>query len=289
MSTGEAKAPNRGWNMTEPVRVLVVVAHPHDFMHCAATCGIHVAKGDKVTVVAMTSGAWTPHNEARSKEMAKPLEKQDPRIVNMTPDEFGEIKTQELRDVAGVFGITDVRVLPYRDHSFLLRENDGAIDRLRDIILDVRPHVLMTQSPFTSYTHTRPHGRSTAALNDHTETAAVVLEARARAQAPLFGSSGKPHKIAVVLFPGLYFDVGEIDFAVDVTAWFEKLVKADSLYKSQGHEEARSRHNLTALLGYYGMYAGAKYVEPFVREKLELLGEIRVPESALKKAADPVV
>ncbi|MBM3933345.1 MAG: hypothetical protein FJ319_03435 [SAR202 cluster bacterium] len=275
--------------MAEPVRILVVVAHPHDFMHCAATCGIHVAKGDQVTVVAMTSGAWTPHNEARSKEMAKLAEQRDQRIVHMTPEEFGEIKTRELRDVAKVFGVTDVRVRQYKDHVFLLRENQDAIDRIAEIILEVRPHVLITQSPYTSYKHTRPHGRSTAQLNDHTETAMVVMEARAHAQAPRFDSPVKPHKVAVVLFPGVYFDVGEIDFSVDVTAWFEKLVQADSLYKSQGHDADRSRHTLTAQRGYYGMYAGAKHVEPFVREKMELHAEIPVPASALKKAANPVV
>jgi hypothetical protein len=25
------------------LRILVVVAHPHDFVHCSSTCGIHIS------------------------------------------------------------------------------------------------------------------------------------------------------------------------------------------------------------------------------------------------------
>lgn len=32
----------------EQIRLLVVVAHPHDFTHCAGTCGIHVKRGDHI-------------------------------------------------------------------------------------------------------------------------------------------------------------------------------------------------------------------------------------------------
>ncbi len=41
----------------EPLRLMVVVAHPHDFTHCAGTCGIHRSLGDAVTVVTLTNGA----------------------------------------------------------------------------------------------------------------------------------------------------------------------------------------------------------------------------------------
>ena len=33
------------------LRILVVIAHPHDFTHSAGTCGVHTARGDSVTAV----------------------------------------------------------------------------------------------------------------------------------------------------------------------------------------------------------------------------------------------
>ena len=67
----------------DPLRFLVVVAHPHDFTHCAGTCGIHVLMGDSVTVVTMTDGG-RKHNEAYLDEMSKPEAKRDPAIANQT-------------------------------------------------------------------------------------------------------------------------------------------------------------------------------------------------------------
>ncbi len=39
------------------LRFLVVATHPHDFTHSAGTLGVHVSKGDEVTLVTMTAGA----------------------------------------------------------------------------------------------------------------------------------------------------------------------------------------------------------------------------------------
>ena len=50
------------------LRILVVVAHPHDFTHGAGTCGIHASRGDTVTVVTMTNGSLT-HNERLHDEL----------------------------------------------------------------------------------------------------------------------------------------------------------------------------------------------------------------------------
>ena len=56
----------------ENLRFLVVMAHPHDFMHVAGTCGIHSKMGDSITWVSMTSGRMT-HNERLSDELQKPV------------------------------------------------------------------------------------------------------------------------------------------------------------------------------------------------------------------------
>ncbi len=60
----------------EHLRILGVVAHPHDFTHMAATCGIHVKDGDLVTIVCVTPGGST-HNTAVAAELAKPRDQQN--------------------------------------------------------------------------------------------------------------------------------------------------------------------------------------------------------------------
>ena len=271
------------------LRLLVVVAHPHDFVHCSGTCGIHTSLGDSVTVVSVTSGASTPHNENLAIELAKPPEEQDPAIIGKTPEQFAEEKTEELRKAAALFGITDVRVLEFPDHPFYLSKHLDAIEQLRDIILEVRPHLLITQSPYTSRPNMGSPGLGSGAHNDHNETAYAVLEARAQAQAPRFGSAQRPHKIASTYFLGVYFEQNQIDFTVDISEWYEQRVQAESMYVSQGHTEVRARRTVDIRVGHVGRYSGTMYAEPFVREKLELLPHIVVPDSALKAAADPIV
>ena len=90
------------------LKFLCVVAHPHDFTHCAGTMGIHHANGDNCVVsssstllsspqgrgpllqaegplcwqvVSMTSGAAT-HNERLTEELMKPEGERDPSVLN---------------------------------------------------------------------------------------------------------------------------------------------------------------------------------------------------------------
>ena len=143
--------------------MLVVSAHPHDFTHCAGTCGIHTARGDLVTVVSVTSGAYT-HNEELHDELMKPEAERDPAIINRTPEDYAAGKETELRQACAIFGITDVRILGF-PQPFRLEHYPESIEALRDVILDVRPHVLITTSPLVGrpapgcLRHARrPHG-----------------------------------------------------------------------------------------------------------------------------------
>ena len=76
-------------------RILSINAHPHDFTHSAGTLGIHAAKGDHVTVVSVTSGAFT-HNEELRDELLKDKDKRDASIVNVNIDKISKTKTLEL-------------------------------------------------------------------------------------------------------------------------------------------------------------------------------------------------
>ena len=271
----------------QKLHILVVVAHPHDFTHCAGTCGIHTSMGDTVTVVSMTSGKATPHNETLAAEQAKPPEEQDPAIINKSPMSYAAEKTEELRRAAAPFGVTDVRVLDFPDHPFYLYRHLEAIGQLRDVMLEVRPHVLITQSPYTTRPNLGSHGLSSGNHNDHNDTAYAALQARAQASSPRYGSTKPPHGIAATYYLGVYFEKGQLDFVVDITDWFEQRVEAEAMYVSQGHTEARARRKMEIGLGHTALVSGVRYAEAFVREQPELLPHISLSELTLERAARP--
>ena len=264
----------------EPLHFLIVKAHPHDFTHCAGTIGTHTARGDTVTFVSMTSGAQT-HNERLHDELMKPEAERDPEVLNQDDKAYAEQKAREIRQVCALFGVEDVRLLNLPDKPF--RKTPEAVSLLRDIIYEVRPHVLITQSPFRS----GRHGMADGAHDDHLDTAFTVKEAQMLASLPNYETQERPHTIAATYYPGVYFMADEIDFYVDISAWKEQRVQAEILFSSQGHTEAFAKKRIEISSGHMGWYSGTEYAEGFVRATPDLLAEIRVPEAALQRAAEP--
>ena len=265
-----------------PLRILVVVAHPHDFTHCSGTCGIHAANGDAVTLVTVTDGSLT-HNEKLHDELMKPEAERDPAIINQGAGDYSAVKAKELEEACAIFGITDVRILgfpqPYRVSLF-----PESITALREVIMETRPHVMITQSPHL----TSRNGMAVRMPDDHEETAFMSLEARSRAATATPGDTVAPHTIAAIYYPGVYYQNDEFDFVVDISDWFEKRVAAEDKYRSQGHYPAWSRKRMEVSLGNVGWFAGTMYGEGFVRDKSELVSRITVAESALRRASEPV-
>ena len=155
--------------VNQSLRFLVFKAHPHDFTHCAGTCGIHAAQGDSITVVSMTNGVGT-HNEKPSRRAAQGgggARSPDPQ-----PDRGG-LRSGQGEGVSGRYvpfsGQTDMRILDFPDKPF--HKTPEAVEALRQIIYDVRPHVLITQRPHLS----GRYGMASAAHNDHDETAFAIL------------------------------------------------------------------------------------------------------------------
>ena len=262
------------------LRILAVNTHPHDFTHYAGTLGIHTSLGDSVTVVSMTSGAHT-HNEKLADELRKPAEERDPSIMDQSEGGYAATKERELRDACAVFGITDVRLLNY-PQPFRLTKSEDAIETLRDIILEVRPHIMITQSPYLI----GRNGMVAGTRDDHSETAYASLEAQQLAAVATYGATVPPHRIAVTYFPGVYFERDQYDFLVDISDWFEQRVQAEALFVSQGHTPEGSRQRITLTTGATGFAIGVRHAEAFVREKPELLPQLVVSEAALRSASE---
>ncbi len=260
----------------QQLRFLGVVAHPHDFTHFSGTCGIHSAMGDPVTVVCVTTGA-SMHNVLLEEEMAKPPEERDPAVVSGGQEKHIEKKRQELIEAAALFGVTDVRTLGY-PQPFASSQSAGATNQLADIIRQVRPHVMITQSPY----NVAHRGRISPVPDDHIETSVASLKAQELAADPGHMTDAEAHKIATVLFPGVYFNREEWDFTVDISSLHEQRVQAEALYESQGHTLEFARKRIEIGVGGVGWTHGSPYAEAFVRNKSERLDSIAVSEADLR-------
>jgi LmbE family N-acetylglucosaminyl deacetylase len=260
----------------QQLRFLGVVAHPHDFTHFSGTCGIHAALGDPVTVVCVTTGA-SMHNVLLEEEMAKPAAERDPAVVSDGQEKHIEKKRQELIEAAALFGVTDVRTLGY-PQPFVSSQYPEATNQLADIIREVRPHVMITQSPY----NIGHQGRASPVPDDHIETSVASLKAQELAGNPGHMTNADVHKIATVLFPGVYFNRDEWDFTVDISGLYEQRVQAEALYESQGHTPEFARKRIEIGAGGIGWTHGSPYAEAFVRNKAERLDSIAVSEADLR-------
>ena len=127
------------------LRLMRIVAHPHDVTYTLGTSAHHIERGDTVTVVSLTDGVTT-HNEELEDEMRKPEAERDPEILNRPRSDQAERKQQELARVCGLFGIEDVRVLPFADNPL-----DASLEVLRTLVqifYEVRPHIVITHAPY---------------------------------------------------------------------------------------------------------------------------------------------
>ena len=259
------------------LRILTVCAHPHDFTWFSGTLGKHVERGDEATLCVVTHGGST-HREDWMEELRKPESERDASIVNASADKYIKQKEKELRDAAAIFGITDIRMLNFPDKPFLISENPAVIDRIAELIVEVRPHIMLTESPFTDC------GRPMRYRSDHTEVGIAAAEAKLRAELPRPGSTWRPHQVAMTFWPGQAFDLSQLDLVVELSdEWFEKRVRAEACFETQGHDEQWARNRMLLDLGSMGAHARTAYGEGFVREKLELNDHLPVSELMIQQ------
>jgi len=262
------------------LRILGISAHPHDWTWYSGTFGIHIRRGDEATVCIVTHGGST-HREKWLDELRKPEAERDPLIVNERVEENSKRKEEEVRRSAALFGVTDIRMLGFPDRPFLLERYPEAIDRITDLILEVRPHVIISENPYRS----GDTGRPVRHRNDHTEVGIAAMEAKERAGNPRPGSLVPPHRVPCTFWPG--FNQSDIDFLVELSEeWFEKRVRSELFFETQGHDEAWARRRMAVQVGHLGWLFRVKYGEAFVREKPELLDGLPVPETMIRHAAE---
>ncbi|HCN08727.1 MAG TPA: hypothetical protein DIT01_12400 [Lentisphaeria bacterium] len=147
-------------DLPDHLQLLTIAAHPHDVTYTLGTSAHHIERGDKVTVVSLTDGVTT-HDETLEDELRKPEIERQPEILERSHDELADRKKHEMERVCGLFGITDVRILPFADQP--IEVTPELHSTLADIFYELRPHIVITHAPF-NYPH---HNMSSLWNNDH--------------------------------------------------------------------------------------------------------------------------
>lgn len=260
-----------------PLQLLAVVAHPHDLTHMGGTCAHHVERGDNVSVTAITGGTTT-HNEKLFDELRKPPAERDMSILTQPQDEYADAKAREFKDVCAVFGISDVRVLPFADNP--LEVTDEVVTALSEILYDVRPQMILTHPPYAL-----PSRRLHAAWpDDHTAAGIAVQKACQRAGIPDTEHGRAPHQVAALYYMAINFGFHEVDVCIDITDQVENRKKAENLFTSQGHTPEFSEKRIESLAGFLGWKVGLGYAETFIRGYVEISRHLSLSDEKLRMA-----
>jgi len=264
----------------QPLPILVVVAHPHDFTHMAGTCGKHVDMGDSVTVVSVTGGA-NIHNEPLERELLKPVGERNMDVINESAAVYAGRKKHEMHEAAALFGITDVRVLPYADNPLeVTRVLEG---ELADIVYEIRPHMLLTHDPYGI----AERGHANLAPDDHRDVGIAVQRALAIAGTPSAKTQQKPHRVAVTYYTGVSLSFHNWDMIVDVSDHAENRLKAEMLFLSQGSTESFARKRIEMSLALPGWVGACGFGESFIRARPQIDGHLPVTGIELAQAEQP--
>jgi len=122
---------------------------------------------------------------------------------------------------------------------------------------------------------------------DHYRAAELGYEACFLAGLKKLELAGEPHRPAKILYAALYANVRPT-FVVDISAQFERRMRALFCYRSQYEDQAAGaglfparqemEERLRAVAQYYGMLIGVKYGEPYVvKEMMSVEDVVKMP------------
>jgi len=225
--------------------VLSITAHPDDTeLTCSGTVIKMVEAGYKVGLLDLTGGESGTRGNARLRE-------------------------QESRRASKVMGIV------YRDNLGL---PDAAIEDRREYklkiaqkIRELRPRTVIL--PYWEGRHP-----------DHYTTGRIGYEACFLAGLARLPLAGKPHRPHKIVYASFYVPSLRPTFVVDITAQFEKKLKAILCYASQFSPQkdaqnlfpsrADLRERVGSLARHFGLMIGVRYGEPFVTREVAAVDDI---------------
>jgi len=233
--------------------ILSIVAHPDDTeLTCAGTVIKMAEGGYKVGVLDLTAGESGTRGNARRRE----------REAAKASKVMGLAHRENL-------GMPDAGIENSREYKLKIAERIRAL-RPRTVIL-----------PYWEGRHP-----------DHYMTGRIGYEACFLAGLARVQLSGKPHRPHKIIYATYYVPSVRPTFVVDITAQFEKKLKAILCYSSQFSPRgdmqnlfpARTdlRERVASQARHFGLMIGARYGEPFVtREVAEVEDIVNMPVKSI--------
>ena len=165
--------------MTDPLRLMAVLAHPDDeSLGMGGTLARCASDGIETTVVTATRGERGRYKEHRDGD------------GHPGPERLGRLRESELRAAARVLGVHEVALLDYRDGELDRAEPREAVARIAAHVRRVRPQVVAT------FAHDGGYGHPDHIAISQLATAAVVAAADP-AHAP---GGAAPHAVSKLYY-----------------------------------------------------------------------------------------
>lgn len=211
-------------------KIMVFAPHPDDdIIGCGGSIAHHVAQGNLVSIVYMTSG------EAGSLQYPK--------------EDLARIREAEARKAASLLGVSDL---------IFLKNPDGYIENNQDNLIKI-VNLIRDKKPSSIYV---PHHNDFS--RDHHTTHQLVLEACNRAKGPWFQEcAGQPWSVDNILGYEVWTPLQETAYSQDITPFMD--IKLTALQQHQSQlESIQYDEAIKGLNRYRGIMTGqAAYCECF--------------------------
>lgn len=258
------------------IRIMIVATHPADsFDQAGGTIVHHVAQGDEVTAVVVTTGVRSHHWRLADRRRGA----EEPADVESQVKEAAAEKLNEAREACRILGFDDLRDLEFEDDDILVSQDK--IDAIADQIRDVKPDVLISHHPF-----------ETGGLKMHATIGQCTVFALQVAAGAGRGTQ-RPHNVPVVYFmnPQAYVGNNSLEYGgtdradlyVDITDVIDRKVRALDQIKSQRYDGAYARKRSETEDGSWGQKAGVAYAEQFQRYQPLVLYTLPVTDAELDR------
>jgi LmbE family N-acetylglucosaminyl deacetylase len=243
----------------------------------------HAAAGDRVASLVLTHGVRS-HDIRLIGALREGKTLETPNMDEAIEQGIDD-KRQEVEDACALLGIQDVRFLEVDDH--ILTPNADLIRKIADVILDVRPDIIITHHPWEQ------GGTPTT----HTVCASMTLSAIDAAATLLHGSTAPPHRVAQIFFMGVMPACADLDVLaagstvwcdvyVDITDVIERKVAALDKMQTQQYAGVYARKRIEAVDGHFGMFMGVAYAEPFSSMRPQVHHRLPLTPHTRRKATE---
>lgn len=180
--------------------ILVFAPHPDDdIIGCGGSIGKHIAGGDNVSIVYLSSG------EAGSLHYSK--------------EELTIVRENEARNAARILGVSQLHFLHIPDGY--IRCTESTLIEMVNILREKRPSCIYL-----------PHAQES--VLDHRETHYLIMEACNRSAGPWFQEcTGAAWTVSTILAYEIWTPLTRVSYIEDINLYMEKKLDALREHKSQ--------------------------------------------------------